>query len=163
MKGFSPASHDDFRTAETVEKDHGRLEVRTLTASSALQGYLAWPGVAQVFELKRHRTRMKDGKVMDEVVYGLTSLTAAEASPDQLLTLVRAHWQIENALHYRRDDTLKEDRCTLRRGHAAEAMAAINNLVLGLLLHRGVTNVAGARRDFDADPRQALSLIVNRP
>jgi predicted transposase YbfD/YdcC len=162
VKGFSPASHDDFRTAETIEKGHGRIERRTLTASSALKGYLDWPGVEQVFRLERHVTRVKDGKGMDEVVYGVTSLTAREAPPARLLELVRTHWQIENGLHYRRDDTLKEDRCTLRREQAPEAMAVLNNIVLGLLLRRGVKIVPDARRDFDGDPHQAWELIARR-
>jgi len=160
VKGFSPAAQDDFDTAETVEKSHGRMEHRQMTVSSALKGYLNWPGAEQVFKLERHFERMKDGQVMEEVVYGVTSLTAQEASPERLLRLIRKHWQIENGLHYRRDDTLKEDRCTLRRGHAAEAMAVINNVILGLLLRRGVKNVPDARRDFDADPKQAFDLIV---
>ncbi len=163
VKGFSPASHDDFRTAQTFDKTHGRIERRTLTASSALKGYLDWPRVEQVFRLERHFTRVKDGKVMDEVVYGVTSLTTHEAPPARLLELVRQHWQIENGLHYRRDDTLKEDRCTLRREHAPEAMAVLNNIVLGLLLRRGVKVVPDARRDFDGDPHQACDLIARRP
>ncbi len=162
VKGFSPASHDDFQTAETIEKGHGRIERRRLTASSALKGYLEWPGVEQVFELERQFTRLKDGKVMHEVVYGVTSLTAHEAPPERLLELVREHWQIENGLHYRRDDTLKEDRCTLRREHAPEAMAVLNNIVLGLLLRRGVKIVPEARREFDGAPHQAWKLIARR-
>jgi predicted transposase YbfD/YdcC len=67
------------------------------------------------------------------------------------LQLVREHWEIENGLHYRRG-TLKEDRCTLRTGHAAQAMTVINNVVLGLLLRRRVTNVPDARRRFAASP-----------
>jgi predicted transposase YbfD/YdcC len=163
VKGFSPASHDDFQTAETIEKAHGRIERRRLTASSALKGYLKWPGVEQVFELERQFTRVKDGHVMHEVVYGLTSLTTQEASPARLLELVREHWQIENGLHYRRDDTLKEDRCTVRREHAPEAMAVLNNIVLGLLLRRGIKLVPDARREFDGDPHQAWELIARRP
>ena len=162
VKGFSPASHDDFDTAETVEKSHGRIERRTITVSSALKDFLKWPGVQQVFKLERHFVRVKDGKVMDAVIYGVTSLSAEEANPKRLLELIRKHWHIENRLHYRRDDTLKEDRCTLRTGHAAEAMAVINNLVLGLLLRRGIKNVADARRDFEANPKQAFDLIVGR-
>ena len=100
---------------------------------------------------------------MHEVVYGVTSLSPQEASPKELLEWVREHWAIENGLHYRRDDTLKEDRCTLRRGHAAEAMALFNNLVLGLLLRRRVTNVPDARRDLEADPKAAAALILERP
>ncbi len=67
VKGFSPASHDDFRTVRTSEKGHGRIELRTITASSALKGYLEWPGVAQVFRLERYFTRVKDGKAMHAV------------------------------------------------------------------------------------------------
>lgn len=160
VKGFSPAAHDDFRTAETTEKSHGRMEFRRITVSRALKGYLNWPSVEQVFKLERHCERLKDGKVMDEIVYGVTSLVPKEADPARLLELIRKHWQIENGLHYRRDDTLKEDRCTLRTGHAAEAMAVLNNVILGLLLRRGVKNVPDARRDFDADPKQAFGLIM---
>lgn len=163
VKGFSPASHDDFRRAKTVEKAHGRLERRTITVSSALKGYLEWPGVEQVFQLERHFIRLQDGKVMHEVVYGVTSLSAAQASPERLLALSREHWAIENRLHYRRDDTLREDRCTLRTGHAPEAMSVINNLVLGLLLRRGVKNVPDARRDYASNPQLALALILDRP
>ena len=35
-------------TATTVEKGHGRRERRTLTATTALNAYLDWPGVGQV-------------------------------------------------------------------------------------------------------------------
>jgi predicted transposase YbfD/YdcC len=163
VKGFSPASHDDFQTAQSVEKSHGRIEVRRLTASRALTGWLDWPGAEQVFQVQRRFVRVKDGRVTEQVVYGVTSLTAREASPQRLLGLVREHWAIENGLFYRRDDTLKEDRCTLRTGHAAQAMAALNNLVLGLLAQRGITEVPDARRDFEADPKSALPLIFGRP
>ena len=160
VKGFSPASHDDFRTAQTVDKGHGRIERRTITVSSALQGYLNWPGVAQVFQLERHFIRVADGHIIQQVVYGITSLTATEASPRELLRIIRKHWQIENGLHYRRDDTLREDRCTLRFGHAAEMMSLLNEVVLGLLSRQGVTNVPDARRAYAADPKQAFDLIA---
>lgn len=157
--GFSP-SQKDLRIAHTLEKGHGRIERRTITVSSDLKDYLNWPHIKQAFKLERHFVRMRDGKVMHQTVYGLTSLTAREAGPRRLLELIRTHWQIENGLHYRRDDTLREDRCTLRTGHAAQMMAIINNLVLGLLLRRGVRNVPDARRRFAAHPREALDLIL---
>ncbi len=163
VKGFSPASHDDFRTAHSAEKSHGRIEVRRLTVSRALKSWLDWPGVGQVFQVERRLVRVRDGRVTEQVVYGLTSLTAREASPQRLLGLVREHWAIENGLFYRRDDTLKEDRCTLRTGHAAQAMAALNNLMLGLLAQRGIAEVPDARRNFEADPQSALPLIFGCP
>jgi predicted transposase YbfD/YdcC len=161
-KGFSPALKD-FRTASTVEKGHGRLEQRHITVSTELKDYLDWPYAQQVFKLARDFERLQDGKITHTLVYGVTSLKAQEAGPQRLLRLIRSHWGIENGLHYRRDETLGEDRCRLRTGHAARAMVIINNLVLGLLLRQGVNNVPAAQRRFDAHPEEALSLILTCP
>lgn len=161
VKGFSPAVKE-FHSDHTTEKAHGRIEQRRITVSSELKGYLDWPYAEQVFKLERHFARMKDGKTTHETVYGITSLTAKEASPRQLLDIVRTHWQIENGLHYRRDESLREDWCHLRLGHAPRMMAAINNLVVGLLLGRGVKNVPAARRAYAANWHDALHLIMCR-
>ena len=159
VKGFSPTPKDT-RTAQTVDKGHGREERRTLTVSSDLKDYLTWPAAEQVFKLERQVKRLSDGKISDEVVYGITSLTAQEAGPEQLLTFVRSHWGIENGSHYRRDETLREDWCHLRCGHAPRAMAVINNLIVGLVLHLGRTNLPAARRYFDAHPDAARQLVL---
>jgi predicted transposase YbfD/YdcC len=159
--GFSPCQKD-FATATTCGKGHGRLEQRALTASSMLQGYAKWPYAAQVFRLERRSVRIRDGLRMEKVTYGVTSLTAEEASPARLLQLVRGHWGIENKLHYRRDDTLHEDRCTLK-GQGAQAMAVINNLVLGLLHRSGVVNVPDARRYYEANLQEAVALVLQSP
>lgn len=128
--------------------------------SSELRGYLDWPYAEQVFKLERHCVRMSNGEIRHEVVYGVTSLTAEEADPRRLLELSRAHWGIENGLHHRRDETLREDWCHLRTGRAPRVMAIINNLVLGLLLRRGVKNVPQSRRYYAAHPNDALQLIL---
>ena len=161
VKGFSRGT-TDFRTAETLDKAHGRLEQRRLTASAELQGYLDWPGAKQVFKLERRFIRLADGQVTQERVFGITSLTAAEASPERLLGLIRSHWGIENGLHYRRDETLREDWCHLKPGQAPRAMAAINNLIVGLILHLGWRNLPAARRYFDAHPTEAQRLMLRR-
>jgi predicted transposase YbfD/YdcC len=83
----------DFQTARTANKAHGRLEERTLTASSLLNDYLDWPGLGQVFKLERRFTTLATGTVYREVQYGLTSLTATEASPQRLLEIVRSEWE----------------------------------------------------------------------
>ncbi len=163
VKGFSPASHDDFETIQTFDHAHGRYEWRTLTVSSALKEYLDWPYVAQVFKLEQRFVRVSDGKEAYQLSYGVTSLTRTEASPADLLALKRGHWGIENKLHYRRDETLREDWCHLKKGHAAHLLATLNNLVLGLILRQGRQNVPQARRDYDAHPEKALRLIVARP
>jgi predicted transposase YbfD/YdcC len=159
--GFSPTPKD-FDTANTCEKAHARLEQRTLTSSSMLKGYIDWPSAEQVFRLKRRFVRTTDGLVQEETTYGVTSLTAAEADARRLLSTVRGHWGIENRLHYRRDETLREDRCRLT-GQGARMMAATNNLALGLLLRQGVANVPDARRWYDANPEDATTLVLKCP
>ena len=162
VKGFSQGTKD-FRTARTSEKGHGRQERRTLTVSAELKRYLDWPGAEQVFKLERYSKRTTDGHEMCEVVYGITSLTADQAGPKRLLELIRSHWGIENGLHYRRDETLREDWCHLKEGQAPRAMAVINNLIVGLVLRLGRTNLAEARRYFDAHPQEAQRLVFAHP
>lgn len=159
-KGFS-AAPKQFSSASTVGKGHGRIEQRTLHASEQLNGYLDWPHARQVFMLERNVERVRDGKTTCQVVYGVTSLDAQQASPERLMELVRNHWHIENKLHYRRDETLREDWCHLRMGHAQRMMASINNLMLGLLAKHKVSNVPKARRRFSAYWNEALELITS--
>lgn len=148
------------RTVTTIDKGHGRLEVRQLRASTELNEYLAasWADVAQVFAIERASVR--NGKPTQEVVYGLTSIPAEEAGPAEVLTLVRRHWHLENRVHWRRDVTLGEDGCQVKQGKAAQVLAALNNGVLMLMDHLGVENVAAQMREFAAHPRAAVALLL---
>jgi hypothetical protein len=123
----------DFRSASALNKGHGRIEFRTLTTSSQLVDFLDWPFHQQVFKLERHITTLKTGRCHHEVVYGITSLSAEQVTPDHLLRMLRSYWKIENSLHYRRDVTLQEDRTHFKSYSAAHVMAVINNILFGLL------------------------------
>jgi predicted transposase YbfD/YdcC len=143
-----------------TNKGHGRMEVRQLRVSSQLNDYLAstWPGVQQVFRLERRVLR--NGKLTTEWVYGMTSLPASLLPPDQLLALVRRHWQIENRSHWRRDVTLGEDDCKVASGQAPQVLAALNNIVLAIVYFIGAPNLARQLRRFDALPDEALALLM---
>ena len=154
-----PREHD-FQAAATLDKGHGRLEQRTLTASSMLNEYLGWPELGQVFELEREVVELGSQQRRHEIVYGITSLSRAEASASCLLSISRAHWGIENGLHYRRDVTFKEDATRMKSGTAAQVLAILNNLVLGLIRLSGFKNAAEARRWFEARPEAALDLVL---
>ncbi len=147
------------RVAHSMDKGHGRQDTRTLWASSDLCGYSDWPGLQQVFRLARERCHAKRGKVEREVVYGVTSLAPSAASAARLLALSRAYWGIENGLHYRRDVTFHEDATRLTQGQAGRVMAALNNLVIGLLCRAGYRNHAAARRRCNADLALAIALL----
>lgn len=157
--GFSnPRS--DFRTYSETICGHGRVEKRTITASSLLHGSSEWPHLAQVFILECDRTNKKTGETTHSVSYGVTSQSAAKASPRTLLHQARAHWAIEGASHQRRDVTFHEDFCDLRRGHSAHLIAILNNIAIALITRAGFRNAAHARRVFDAQPAMALELVT---
>ena len=144
----------------TKAKGHGRLEVRTLTTSSQLNDFLDWPFLQQVFKLERTITISKTNKTRQETIYGVTSLAAEQASPVQLLYMLRSYWRIENSLHYPRDVTLHEDQTRFKQHAAAHNMAIINNLVLALVAKSNFSFVPTARRFFAAHPKYALTLLL---
>jgi hypothetical protein len=94
----------DWRTTQTIDIGHGRRpEVRELIASTDLNTYLEWPGVAQVVRVER--TWREHGQPKRALHYGITSLDPETGPPDRLLALKRGHWAIENRLHRRKDVT----------------------------------------------------------
>jgi predicted transposase YbfD/YdcC len=137
-----------LRSAQTVDKGHGRLERRHLTARALLPGDCAWPGARQVFRV-----------VHTEVREGLTSCAATAANPRQLLRFLREHWHSENKSHWVRDVAFDEDRSQVRIGAIPQVMAALRNTTIGLLRCAGVTNIAAACRHYAAQPWAALTLL----
>lgn len=150
---------DTFAQAQTAELGHGRIEVRTLTSSDALVGYLDWPGLAQVFRLERQVRAKRTGRTRTEIVYGLTSLPAERAGPARLLHLVRQHWMIENGVHYVRDVTFGEDASQVRCGAIPQVLALLRTTIIGLMRTSGETAIAASCRRFAAQPWAALALL----
>jgi hypothetical protein len=136
--------------AKQVKKGQGRLEKPTLTLMVDEGQFLDWPGVRQVFQLQRSVKQVHTGRESLEVVYGLTSCGPERASARQLLQWTRQYWGIENGLHYRRDVILREDATRISQPALAKTIAALNNFVIGLSHKLGYTNLASARRSFNA-------------
>src|SRR5438270_11498942 len=95
-----------------------------------------------------------------QVVYGFSNLTPAQASPEVIATFLRNHWAIENRLHWRRDVTLHEDHSQVRTTGKPQVLAALNNTVLSLMDWLGVRNVPDQMRIFGAFPKLALDLLL---
>jgi predicted transposase YbfD/YdcC len=157
--GFSNPKKD-FGVAHDTTMKHGRVEKRTFTTSSLLKGYSNWPYAQQVFKYETDVTNKKTGERTQEVRYGVTSLTAKQATPERLLGIIRGHWQIENGLHYRRDVFLNEDNCGLRLPQLVHVFAILNNWALSLFAKSGGGNFAATQREFNAQPQLALNHIM---
>ena len=155
------ADRRTWQSFATSEKGHGRLERRHITTSPDLNEYLRrdWGEVGQVFRLQRERT-WKD-KHSVEVIYGWTSLSHKRCGPQRLLALTRAHWAVENRLHWRRDATLGEDDCGVRLPPVAHMLAVLNTVVLSLMDRHQVTNVARQIRRFVSHPGEALAWVID--
>ena len=115
----------------------------------------------QVFKLDRRFTSLKTGEVQEQTVYGFTSLSRDEITPQRLLDMIRSYWGIENGLHYRRDVTFHEDQTRMTKGCIGQAMACLNNLVLGILLNKmKYRYLPSARRYFNAHPEHAFATLI---
>jgi predicted transposase YbfD/YdcC len=158
-----PAVADDAATATTCDKGHGRLELRTLERSAALNDYLTWPAVGQVLRRTCQRVDLTTGVIGEEVTYGVTSLPTRSASAAQLEALWRGHWTIENRVHRVRDVTWGEDAGQVRAGHAPQALAALRNGLLSLLRALGWTQIADATRHYGAFALRAVTLLSTPP
>jgi predicted transposase YbfD/YdcC len=143
--------------AKTLEKRHGRIEIRELEVAEALPGYPVWPGVRRIFRI--HRTRIEKNRTSQESICGITSLSKDKADAVQLLLLLRRHWEIENNLHYVRDVTFNEDRCRVRNRNKAQVLAAFRNLAITLLHQQGYENIAEGIEILAENKRKALQLV----
>lgn len=117
-------------TFETRERRRGRKEVRRGSVLSEL-AYLEthhWPGLESVAKVSRER-KIK-GKTTYEVCYYLCSFKAEAA---KLLQAVRAHWGVENKLHWSLDVIFGEDAHIYTDRRGAENMSVLRQFALNLL------------------------------
>jgi len=123
-------------------------------------------GVAQVVRIHRHTQYLRRGKVYketDEVVFAVTTLTAQETSPEQLLQLARDHWSIENGQHYRRDRTQDEDRCGVREPTSARNLSLFRSLAIFLFQQqRKSRNAKKSLPDFQSRVHSHPWALIHR-
>lgn len=112
--------------------DHGRIETRSIWCSTALNDYLDFPHVGQVFLIERESIEKKTGKTTNETVLGITSRMPQEASPERVLTVNRGHWSIES-VHYIIDWNYDEDRSRIRTGFGPENITRLRRFAVGIL------------------------------
>ncbi len=143
LKGNQGTLHDDVRmflddpatpaitTDTTVDGDHGRIETRTSTISTAvdwLQEDHRWPGLKAIGKIVR--TREIGAKTTMETAYYLLSTPMTAAHFGQV---VRAHWAVENSLHWTLDVIMNEDQARNRLDHGPNNLAVLRHMALNIL------------------------------
>ena len=92
-------------------------------------------------------------------MHGITSLTAWQANPADILAGNRGHWGVENREHYVRDRTFDEDRSQVRTGASPQFLATARNIVMSLLRLAGCENVARGMEYLSRRLDQILALL----
>ena len=129
---FKVVPHRTPHTAtETVEKDHGRIEIRRCFAFDQLDCLAKpeqWPDLESFVVIESERCIQ--GKTTLEHRFYLSSLPA---DATRLLPAIRAHWSVENRLHWCMDVAFSDDQMRARTGHAAHNLAILKHLTLNLI------------------------------
>jgi len=162
LKGNQVSLHEDVKlyfeegeeslaTTVTKEKDHGRIETREYyleTDIAWLEQKSEWNGLRSIGMVKS-KVWQKD-VLREESRYFITSLTDIET----FAKAVRAHWGIENSLHWCLDVVFREDYCRTRKDNSAENFAVIRRIALNILkLYPAKMSLARKRRKclYDAE------------
>lgn len=140
------APRSQLRQSET---GHGRVVQRTAsTFELADELKLKWSGAQQAVHI--HYVTQRQGKLEEENLYYLTSLTWDAPA---LMARIRAHWGIENRLHWVKDVVLREDVASIRQSAPASLMCILRNLVVSLFRAHGYPSLVKAidllSHDFD--------------
>jgi predicted transposase YbfD/YdcC len=147
---------------ESVDGGHGRIEKRSVRASSDIdwlkERHPTWRGLRSIVAVTAEREC--NGKVSEETRYFICSLDAE--NPKRLGQIVRAHWGIENKLHWVLDYAFDEDSQRTRKGNSAANMAVIRHIALNLIKTDKASKIGIKNRrlkaGWDNDYMEALLL-----
>jgi predicted transposase YbfD/YdcC len=151
LKGNQGTLHDDvvlwfkgqfqkqFKQHETLDGGHGRVEHRLTMSTSDidwLQDNHNWPYLKSITAVISKR-EVRDGEAESgykeslETRYFISSLSADRV--DKISTAIRAHWGIENQLHWSLDMSFDEDHSRARVGNSAANLSTIRHIALNLI------------------------------
>ncbi|MBC8161938.1 MAG: ISAs1 family transposase [Roseiflexaceae bacterium] len=164
---FTDARATHFRdvahgTTIQTEKGHGRIETRQawLITDPAYLQYLdsrgVWPQLRAIGMVEAER---QIGTTLSRATrYYLVSFTDVA----QFAHAVRAHWGIENQLHWTLDVAFAEDASRVRADHSAENFAVLRHIALNLLKqHPAKLSIKSKRHKAGWDDTFLYTVLVN--
>lgn len=134
---FREAQKDSFKHMEhtfyeTIEKNHGRIEARQYWYTHDVQGLGTlehWPQLNGMVMCRSTRTVKSTTSVDDR--FFITS--AAHNDAKKMAESIRAHWGIENSLHWVLDVAFGEDQARIRTNNADQNMATVRKMVINVI------------------------------
>lgn len=124
-------SKEEYDEYETTEKGHGRIEIRKYRITDKLD-WLApreeWKGLRCIAMVESQR-EIGGQKTLERRYY----LTSLKADARQFAKAIRAHWEIENKVHWCLDVTFREDRSTVWIKQAARNFSLLRRLAMNML------------------------------
>lgn len=114
-----------------IENKHGRVEARifhVLSADRINEDFPQWLGKNLGDECK-----LPPGQGKQEELPCRYHISSAELSEREMADAVRAHWSVENSLHWVLDVSLREDDCQIHQNHGAENWSMLRHMALNML------------------------------
>lgn len=127
--GFATA--DDLAVFETTERAHGRSEQRraSVLPISRLPNSPSFPGLKAIGRIEATRSGPDAASALSVRYVALSKVL----TPRKLAEVVRAHWSIENQLHWTLDVVFNEDDARTRKDNGPQNLAVIRRLAQNIL------------------------------
>lgn len=177
LKANRPTTHEDVarffadppadmvsQPFETVGKDHGRIEIRRHRVCHEVDWLLSdrrypneprFPHLAMIAMVETEVER--NGRIEQERRYYLSS---ARLDAKTFAAAVRAHWGIENRLHWVLDVVFHDDLARLRTGSGPQNMAVVKHMAMNLVRAQDDKHSLKARRKLaNLNPDYLESLL----
>lgn len=147
----------------TVDKGHGRMEVRECWSTSD-PGYLSyiaslaeWPALQSIAMLQAER-QLDDKRTVQRRYY----ISSLKNEAKLLLRAARTHWEIENKVHWVLDIAFREDDSRIRKDNGPENFAVLRHIALNLLRRETTSkgSLKGRRKKAGWDNDYLLKVLT---